>query len=156
MTIVDSAISILLVDDHEILRSGLKELLRQEEDFKVVGEAINGRAALDRIRELSPDVVVMDLTMPELNGVDAARQAMAMQPSLKVVGLSASTDHRATAGLLRAGAVGYVAKEAAYDELVSAIRTVMKGKMFLSSALGGNFSKDADGEVEDIPGQTLT
>jgi DNA-binding NarL/FixJ family response regulator len=154
---LDPAISILLVDDHEILRAGLRELLSHEEGLEVVGEATNGRIALDRIRELNPDVVVMDLTMPELNGVDAARQAVALKPDLKVIGLSASTDQRATNGLLRAGAVGYVAKEAAYEELVAAIRTVMKGKVFLSSALLTRVSVLSDnGGAEEGAGSGLT
>ena len=124
--------TIVLVDDHGMVRSGLRALLEREPGFSVVGEAADGRAAVRLIQELSPDVVVMDLRMPGLNGIEAARQAIAAKPGVKVIALSGSSDEITTVEMLRAGATGYVLKDAAFEELVIAIRTVLKGSVYLS------------------------
>lgn len=122
---------VLLVDDHQILRQGLKALLNDQPDFRVT-EADNGRAAVGKAAELSPDVVVMDMAMPGLNGIDATRQINDLNPQIKVIALSAHTDKRMITEALRAGACGYVPKDAAFEELSNAIRQVLAGKVYIS------------------------
>ena len=122
---------VLLVDDHQIMRQGLKALLGDQSDF-TVSEADTGRVAVGKASELSPDVVVMDLAMPGLNGIDATRQINEQNPNIKVIALSAHTDKRMITEALRAGASGYVPKDAAFEELANAIREVLAGKVYLS------------------------
>jgi DNA-binding NarL/FixJ family response regulator len=130
-------VKILLVDDHAMMRSGLRALLQGRPGYEVVGEASDGRQAVKMVASLSPDVVVMDLRMPDLNGIEACRQTIAAKPGVKVIGLSGGTDERATVEMLRAGASAYVLKDSAFDELVTAIETVMKHKVYLSPAISG-------------------
>ena len=129
---MNSQIKILLVDDHSVMRDGLRSLLQTDRGFVVVGEASNGRHAIELIRELEPDVVVLDVRMPDLNGFEAARQAIAARPSVKVIALSGLNDEKTGVDMLRAGAVGYVAKEAAFTELLVAIRTVVNNKVYFN------------------------
>lgn len=129
--------NVLLVDDHRILREGLRALLAREKDFTVVGEANDGRSAVQMVIERAPDVVVMDLSMPNLNGIEATRQIIAANPEVKVIGLSALGDERSTTEMLRAGARGYILKDVAFEELVAAIHTVMQNRVYLSSAVAG-------------------
>jgi DNA-binding NarL/FixJ family response regulator len=140
-------VKVLLVDDHEIIRTGLRTLLQREQDMVVVGEAPDGRAAVQQILELSPDVVVMDLTMPHLNGIDATRQAIAARPHVKVIGLSASGDDRMVVEMLRAGAFGHVNKTAAASELINAIRTVLKGSFYFSPDIVARIAADNGGHA---------
>jgi DNA-binding NarL/FixJ family response regulator len=137
-------VKLLLVDDHQMVRAGLRALLEHESDIHVVGEAADGRLALAMVRDLSPDVVVMDLCMPNLSGIDATRQVLALKPGTKVIGLSAMREERTVAELLRAGAVGFIAKESAFEDLIAAVRTVMKGHVY--------FSPDIINRVVDGPG----
>jgi DNA-binding NarL/FixJ family response regulator len=130
-------VKILIVDDHAMMRSGLRALLQGRPGYEVVGEASDGRQAVKMVGSLSPDVVVMDLRMPDLNGIEAARQTIAASPGVRVIGLSGNSDERATVDMLRAGASAYVLKDSAFDELVTAIDTVMKGKVYLSPAVTG-------------------
>jgi DNA-binding NarL/FixJ family response regulator len=123
---------ILLVDDHRIVLDGLRVLLDGEADMTVVAGAEDGFTAVEAAAALAPDVVVMDIRMPGLDGVEATRQILASAPSTKVVALSSDSDARAVDGILRAGATGYLTKHRAFGELVQAIRTVMKGKVYLS------------------------
>jgi DNA-binding NarL/FixJ family response regulator len=125
-------ISILLADDHGILRSGLRSLFNQQADMKVIGEAENGRVAVSMARQLSPSVVVMDITMPELNGIEATRQIMAEAPAAKVIALSAHSDRKFVSEALKAGAVGYLPKASAFEEVTAAVRTVAEGRIYLS------------------------
>ena len=133
---------ILLADDHRIMREGLKSLLNDEPDMEVVGEAENGRKAIEMTDELSPDVVVMDIGMPELNGIEATRRIVLDHPDTKVVALSMHSDRRFMAEILKAGAAGYLLKDGAFEELAGAIRTVVAKKMYLSPRI-------ADVVVED-------
>jgi DNA-binding NarL/FixJ family response regulator len=130
-------VRVLLVDDHTMMREGLTALLSGEPDMEVVGEAADGRNALELVRKLTPDVVVMDVGMPELNGVDATRQIRAHHKGVKVVALSTHTDKRYVHHMLEAGASGYVLKIAAHDELVRAVRAASLGRMYLSPEIAG-------------------
>jgi DNA-binding NarL/FixJ family response regulator len=128
---------IFLADDHLIVRDGIRALLEKEKDFTVVGEAANGREAVERIPKLSPEVVVLDIAMPQLNGIEAARQLLALQPRLRIVVLSMHSDKRFVAEMLRAGAVAYLQKSCAVRDLVAAIRAVLKGQVFMSPEITG-------------------
>jgi len=123
---------ILLADDHQIVREGLHSLLAQHDDMEVVGEARDGRSAVEMAKELSPDVVIMDVGMPHLNGIEATRQILNREPGAKVVALSMHADRRFMGEMLKAGAKGYLLKDGAFEELATAIRSVIADKVYLS------------------------
>jgi DNA-binding NarL/FixJ family response regulator len=140
-------VNLLLVDDHNMVREGLRAVLERERDLQVVGEAPDGRTALALCATLRPDVVVMDLGMPGLNGAETTRQVTAQFPSTKVVALSMNHDGHAVREMLRAGALAYCVKSSATSELVRAIRAVWRGETFVSpsvssAVLGGGGFKD--------------
>jgi DNA-binding NarL/FixJ family response regulator len=137
-----SLISILLADDHQIVRSGLRSLFEDQTDMKVIGEAENGRTAVQLVKDLSPNVVVMDLTMPDLNGVEATRMIMKDAPNVKVIALSEHTDCRFVSEALKAGAVGYLPKAVPFEELAQAIRVVALGKVYLSPRVANLIVED--------------
>jgi DNA-binding NarL/FixJ family response regulator len=126
------SIRILLADDHKIIRDGLKALLEKVPGMEVIAEAENGRTAVELTRRLNPHVVVMDISMPELNGIDATRQIREEFPAVKVIALSMYFDRRYVAGMLKAGVSGYLLKNCAFDELEKAIKEVMNHKTFMS------------------------
>lgn len=123
---------ILLADDHKIVRDGLRALLERHANLEVVGEASNGRMALQLARELKPDVVVMDVSMPDLNGVEATQQIMSALPGVRVVALSMHSDRRFVERMFKVGALAYVLKDCAVDELTRAINSVATGRAYLS------------------------
>lgn len=131
------SIRVFLADDHSIIRDGIRSLLEKEKDFTVAGEADNGRDAVLQIIKLKPDVVLMDIAMPNLNGVDATRQLIAQQPRLRIVVLSMHSDKRFVVEMLKAGAMGYLEKNCAFKNLISAIRTVTEGQVYLSPEIAG-------------------
>jgi len=133
---------VLLADDHKIVRDGLKSMLAKEPDIEVVGEAENGREALELTRECSPDVVVLDIGMRELNGIEACRILVADHPNVRVVALSMHSDRRYVSEMLAAGATAYLLKDSAFDELATAIRSAAQGKMFLSQGVAGIVVED--------------
>lgn len=133
---------VVLADDHRMIRQGLRVLLQGEADFEVVGEASDGREAVQLVKELSPDILIMDLHMPELNGIEATRQALDAGDNLKVIGLSAQADQQAAGELLRAGASGFVPKESAFEELIVAVRAVTAGKVYLSPTITRTFVEE--------------
>jgi DNA-binding NarL/FixJ family response regulator len=126
------SIRIILADDHRIIREGLRSLLEREPQMEVAAEADNGRAAVRLARELAPEVVVMDIAMPDLNGVEATRQIVAESPQVKVIALSMHADKRYVMEMLKAGASGYLLKDGAFEELARAIRAVLANKTYLS------------------------
>jgi two-component system response regulator NreC len=132
------SIRILLADDHKIVRDGLRALLHSQHDLELIAEAEDGRAAVNLATMHSPDVVVMDISMPHLNGVEATRQIKLVCPTAKVVILSAHADHKLAIEAINAGATALVPKGAAFEELVLAIRTVVEGKLYLSPSLRGD------------------
>lgn len=131
------SIRVLLVDDHRLLREALAGLLRAEKDFEIVGEVEDGRRAVELARDLRPDVVVMDLQMAQLNGIDATRQIVAEESATRVLALSAFSGRRWVMDALEAGAAGYVLKSDSYKELCRAVRTVHEGKRYLCTGVAG-------------------
>ncbi len=128
-------IGVLLVDDHKVVRQGLRHLIEKEEDMDVLAEAPDGRSAVKLAGEVSPDVVIMDLAMPELNGTEAARQILARDPGVKILALSMHSDRRYVTRTLKAGVSGYLVKECAFEELARAIRAVVAGQVYLSPSI---------------------
>ncbi|MBW2096641.1 MAG: response regulator transcription factor [Deltaproteobacteria bacterium] len=128
-------IRIVIADDHRIIREGLRSLLNEEPGLEVVGHAKNGREAVRLVRELSPDVVLLDVTMPDLNGIEAAGQIVTEYPRVKVIALSMHKDEHFVAGMLLAGASGYLLKDCSLDELAGAIRSVIQGGLYLSPGI---------------------
>ena len=125
-------VRVVLADDHAILREGLRLVLARWKDVEVVAEADDGRKAVELARKLYPDVVVMDIAMPDLNGMEATRQILADNPNVEVIALSAYVDRRYVMGMLDAGATAYVLKANAGDELIRAIEAVLAGKRYLT------------------------
>lgn len=132
----------MLVDDHKITRDGLSALIDREPDMSVVGEADNGRQAVRAVQDLAPDVVIMDISMPDLNGIDATRQILAASPATRVIALSMYSDTRYVEGMLSAGVSGYLVKSCAFDELVQAILAVVGGTAYLSPNIAEVVIKD--------------
>ena len=131
------SLRILLADDHKITRQGLRSLLEQQADMEVVAEAEEGRTAVRLAKELSPDVVIMDVSMPDLNGIEATRQIVNRSPTTRVVALSMHSDTLFVSEMLKSGASGYMLKDCAFEELERAIRTVVSGKTYLSPTISG-------------------
>jgi two-component system response regulator NreC len=124
-------ILIILADDHKIVRDGLRSLIEKEDDMEVVAEAEDGRTAVLLAIQLSPHVVLMDIAMPGLNGIEATRQIIAAVPQCKVIALSMHADKRYIMEMLRAGASGYLLKNSAFEEVAGAIRTALDNKTYL-------------------------
>jgi len=124
------------------VREGLRSLLEKEPDIDLVGEAEDGRSTLELASRLKPQVVVMDISMPDLNGIDATRKLLEKLPGVKVLALSMHTDQRFIEGMLRAGATGYLPKDCASEELVRAIRTVLSNQTYLSPSIADIVRRD--------------
>lgn len=123
--------TVLLVDDHKIFRDGLRTLI-EKEGMEVVGEAENGRKTIKLAEKLLPNVIIMDVSMPDMNGIEATRKIISEMPQVKVIALSMHSDRRFVLGMLEAGASGYLLKDCAFGELSSAIKQVLTGNKYLS------------------------
>ena len=128
-------ISIILVDDHVIMRDGLRQLLEVESDMEVLGEADNGREAVKLALEKKPDIVIMDVAMQDMNGIEATRQIKNENSDIKVIALSMHSERQIVVGIFRAGASGYLLKDSSSMELVEAVRTVYRGRNYLSQKI---------------------
>jgi DNA-binding NarL/FixJ family response regulator len=148
-------VKILLVDDHKMMRDGLRAIL-EKEDLEVVGEAASGREALAQARRLRPQVMVMDISMPDLNGIDATGKLLAELPSVKVIALSMNSDRRYVLAMFKAGAVGYLLKNAASEELIAAVRAVADDLTYVSPAIASLIVDDALGGKQGTPVRTLS
>jgi two-component system response regulator NreC len=138
----DMASRIVIADDHKIFREGLRTLLQDRLAGEVVGEAEDGRSVVQLVRELSPDIVIMDVAMPDLNGVEATRQIIANNSATKVLALSMHSDSRFVTRMLHAGARGYLLKDCAFEELALAINTLMEDGIYLSPGVTGVVVRD--------------
>ena len=145
------AIRVLLADDHQIVRDGLHALLSAEADLQIIGEAKEGRSAVQLAAELKPDVVIMDIGMPDLNGMEATRQILEAAPGVRIIALSMHSDRRFIEGMFKAGAAGYLLKDAAFEELARAVRTVTAGRPYLSPSIAAAV---IDGYVNPSPGSS--
>lgn len=128
-------ISVILVDNHVIMRDGLRHLLEEESDIEVIGEADNGRQAVKIALEKKPDIVIMDIAMQEMNGIEATRQIKKENSDIKVLTLSMHSERQIVIGSFRAGASGYLLKDSTSTELVEAIRTVHRGRKYLNQEI---------------------
>jgi len=153
-------IKVLIVDDHTLVRDGIRALLELVADVEVVGEATNGREALEKVDELSPDIVLMDLSMPVMGGLEATRRIHREHPEIKVLALTQYDDSEYVIPVIEAGARGYVTKSVAFSELASAIEAVQRGESFLSpsaaTALIEQSQQKAPAEGEADPYRRLT
>ena len=129
------SIRVILADDHTIVRHGLSKLIQQQEDMEVIAQAGDGQSTVELTRELSPDMVIMDIGMPDLNGIDATRQIVHDFPQVKIIGLSMHSSKKFVIEMLKAGASGYLLKDCALEELIIAIKAVAEGKIYLSPAI---------------------
>jgi two-component system response regulator NreC len=139
---VEQSVKLLLVDDHPIVRSGLRMLFLSEPNMKIVGEASSGEEAIAAVAQLQPDVVIMDVAMPGMNGIEATRRIKAAHPQTAVLALTMYEDEQYFFEMLNAGASGYIPKRAAPDDLVSAIKVVAEGNVFLYSTLARFLIRD--------------
>lgn len=150
----------LIVEDHNLLRQGLRSLVGALPDFEVVGEAREGKEAIRQALSLQPDLILMDLSMPGMNGIEATAQIKRRLPQIRVIALTAFKSDEYVREALRAGADGYVMKDASYDELLIALRSVMTGKTFLSPDVSGHlvnrFLARGQGIASSRPWDTLT
>jgi DNA-binding NarL/FixJ family response regulator len=156
-----ATISVLLADDHNVVREGLRLLLESADDIQVIGEVENGRQAVQKTKELKPDVVVLDLAMPNLNGLEATRQILKDEPNTKVLILSSYSDDERVQQLVEEGAIGYLVKQTAATDLLKAIREAKKGNAYFSPSISKRLLDQmretfANGGVVRKKGNSLT
>ncbi len=144
-----ASLKVFIADDHKIVRDGLRSLFLSESNISLVGEAENGRLAVKRCRKLKPDIVIMDISMPELNGIDATRQILLECPTTKIIALSMYSDRRYVNSMLKAGASGYILKSCAFDELIKAVFAVSKDSTYMSPSIANTLIKDYANHLSD-------
>ena len=150
-----TTIKILLADDHTIVRQGLKLILSSQPDLEVVGEAANGKEAVEQAQKLRPDIVLLDVAMPELNGIEATRRMMEENPRLRILVLSMHKEAVYVREILKAGARGYLLKDVIDTELLNAVRSVARGDGYISPAVSGALLSDYRQNITD-PADLLT
>lgn len=150
------SIRIVLADDHRIIREGLRALIAGLHGMEVIAEAADGRTAVRLARELKPDVIIMDIGMAELNGMEATRQIRAETPRTKVIALSMHSDARFVAEMLKAGSSGYLLKDSAFEELARAIKAVTANQTYLSPGISGVVIKDYVGRLGEARPEPAT
>lgn len=151
------AVRIIIADDHTLMRQGLRALIAAQPDMEVIAEAGDGRTAVSLARNLGADVIIMDISMPDMNGIEATRQITAEHPATKVIGLSMHSDRRFVAQVLRSGASGYLLKDCAFDELTRAVQAVTAGQTYLSPGIAGPVIEDylrRVGEADRVEGNS--
>ena len=149
-------IKVLVADDHPVVREGLKQILAAAQDIEVAAEAEDGHELLEKVREQSFDVVVMDITMPGLMGLDALKQLKSEHPQLPILILSVHPEEQYALRVLRAGASGYLTKGSAPDSLIGAIRKVHRGGNYVSPALAERLADELRGDITKMPHETLS
>ena len=152
----ENIIRIIIADDHSFLREGIKKTIQDEIDMKIVGEASNANDALNIIRELEPDVTIMDISMPGKSGLDVLKDLKAMKKKYRILILSMHPEDRFAIRALKAGAAGYLTKESAPDELVKAIRTVLTGRKYVSKALAEKLADILSDDMDKMPHEQLS
>lgn len=135
-------VKVLVADDHKIVRDGLRTMLSKYPEIEVVAEAEDGRTTVELVNKLSPNIVIMDIAMPDLNGIEATRQIVAEKPDVKVIALSMHSDRRYISAMFKAGASGFLQKHCAFEEMMSAIHAVNKNKTYLSPSISGTVIED--------------
>lgn len=151
-----SKIKVLLVDDHAIMRDGISALINLQDDIEIVGEASEGKEAIEKARELEPDVVIMDISMPEMDGLEATRRIKKKNPSVKVLVLTQHDNREYILSTIKSGSDGYLPKRALGSELVAAIRAIHQGHSFLYPTAAGILLEDYRRQVEKEPYDRLT
>lgn len=129
------SIKVILADDHQLFREGLANLLADSTEIEVIALAVNGKDAVDKAKQLHPDVLLMDINMPEMDGVEATSQLLKEMPGIKIIGLSIHANKQYIKGMLEVGSSGYLFKNCSFDELIKAIQTVHQGKKYLSEKI---------------------
>jgi DNA-binding NarL/FixJ family response regulator len=143
------SIKILLADDHAMLRHGLSRSFEQEKDITIIGQAEDGYSAIELTKELSPDLVIMDIGMPGLNGIETTRRIIQDCPKVKIIGLSMHSSDKYVREMFKAGASGYLLKNCSFDELVEAIKAVMSGNTYISPSIGDMIIKEYTSKPDD-------
>jgi two-component system, NarL family, response regulator NreC len=143
------SIKILLADDHAMLRHGLSRSFEQEKDVTIIGQAEDGYSAIELTKELSPDLVIMDIGMPGLNGIETTRRIIQDCPKVKIIGLSMHSSDKYVREMFKAGASGYLLKNCSFDELVEAIKAVMSGNTYISPSIGDMIIKEYTSKPDD-------
>ncbi len=147
------SIKIILADDHKIIREGLRALLEKNPDMEVAAEAQDGLTTVRLAKKLLPDIVIMDIGMPDMNGIDATRQIITETKDIRIIALSMHSDRRFVLQMLKAGASGYLLKDSAFEELALAIQTVMSGQPYLSPKITDVVIKEY---IHNLPGNETT
>jgi len=148
------SVKIILADDHRIMREGLRALLEKQSGMEIIAEAEDGRTTVDLAHELKPDVVVIDISMPDLNGIDATRQIISASPHIKVIALSMHSDRKFVREMLSAGASGYLLKDSAFEELGTALAAVLNNQTYLSPKIADTVVRDYLGKIDTTESRT--
>jgi DNA-binding NarL/FixJ family response regulator len=149
-------VTVLIADDHRLFRDGLRTLLDKQKNVRVVAETTDGAETVSAVAELKPDIVLMDISMPELNGIEAARRIVSQGAPTRIIMLSMHSDRRFITESLKAGAMGYLLKDCAFDEVLLAVKAVSEGAMYLSSRISESVIKDYVAIAKSVPGSAFS